>query len=82
MNYICAFYISGDAYAKLVAQKSKGMPLISFSLAKLENSAASEAMANLSLELFKSYKNMQNLFIKGCILSLIIKVVIYFSCFI
>ncbi|XP_034690879.1 uncharacterized protein LOC117918379 isoform X2 [Vitis riparia] len=54
----------GAAYAKLVAQKSKGMPLISFSLAKLANSAASEAMMNLSLELFKSYRNMQNLFIK------------------
>ncbi|CAL5323967.1 unnamed protein product [Camellia sinensis] len=38
------------AYAKLVAQKSKGMPLISISLAKLVDAAASEVMANLSLE--------------------------------
>ncbi|KAL6338822.1 hypothetical protein AAG906_023972 [Vitis piasezkii] len=72
----------GAAYAKLVAQKSKGMPLICFSLAKLENSAASEAMMNLSLELFKSYKNMQNLFIKGCVLFFKDEVVISFSCFI
>ncbi|THG02128.1 hypothetical protein TEA_020160 [Camellia sinensis var. sinensis] len=40
----------GAAYAKLVAQKSKGMPLISISLAKLVDAAASEVMANLSLE--------------------------------
>ncbi|CAL5365612.1 unnamed protein product [Camellia sinensis] len=38
------------AYAKLVAQKSKGMPLISISLAKLVDANASEVMANLSLE--------------------------------
>lgn len=49
----------GAAYAKLVAQKSKGMPLISISLTKLVDSAASEAMANLSLELFKAFKNVR-----------------------
>lgn len=49
----------GAAHAKLVAQKSKGMPLISISLTKLVGSAASEVMANLSLELFKAFKNEQ-----------------------
>ncbi|XP_038997712.1 uncharacterized protein LOC120122661 isoform X2 [Hibiscus syriacus] len=50
--------------AKLVAQKSKGMPRISFSLTKLTASAASDAMANLSLELFKAFKGLQHLFIQ------------------
>ncbi|XP_022750926.1 uncharacterized protein LOC111299755 isoform X2 [Durio zibethinus] len=50
--------------AKLVAQKSKGMPRISFSLTKLTGSAASDAMANLSLELFKAYKGLQYLFMQ------------------
>ncbi|KAK9291815.1 hypothetical protein L1049_019765 [Liquidambar formosana] len=54
----------GVAYAKLVAQKLKGMPLISISLVKLVDSAASEAIANLSLELFKAFKSMQSLFVK------------------
>ncbi|XVF17004.1 hypothetical protein REPUB_Repub10bG0079600 [Reevesia pubescens] len=50
--------------AKLVAQKSKGMPRISFSLTKLTGSAASDAMANLSLELFKAFKGLQHLFMQ------------------
>ncbi|EOX92588.1 hypothetical protein QUC31_003717 [Theobroma cacao] len=50
--------------AKLVAQKSKGMPRISFSLTKLTGSAAPDAMASLSLELFKAYKGVQSLFMK------------------
>ncbi|XP_021274375.1 uncharacterized protein LOC110409378 isoform X2 [Herrania umbratica] len=50
--------------AKLVAQKSKGMPRISFSLTKLTGSAATDAMANLSLELFKAYKGLQSLFMQ------------------
>lgn len=50
----------GAAYAKLVGQKLKGMPLISIPLTKLVDAAASEAMANLSLELFKAFKNMQH----------------------
>uniref|UniRef100_A0A5B7AAH3 Uncharacterized protein n=1 Tax=Davidia involucrata TaxID=16924 RepID=A0A5B7AAH3_DAVIN len=51
------------AYAKLIAQKSKGMPRISISLHKLVDGAASEAMANLSLELYKAFKSMHNLLI-------------------
>ncbi|KAA8547020.1 hypothetical protein F0562_003449 [Nyssa sinensis] len=55
---------NGAAYAKLIAQKSKGMPLISVSLAKLVDIAASEAMANLSLELYKAFKCTHNLLIQ------------------
>ncbi|XWS44693.1 hypothetical protein CRYUN_Cryun15aG0069600 [Craigia yunnanensis] len=54
--------------AKLIAQKSKGMPRISFSLTKLTGSAASDAMANLSLQLFKAFKGLQYLFMQGPIL--------------
>ncbi|KAK7852479.1 hypothetical protein CFP56_038824, partial [Quercus suber] len=52
--------VTGAAYAKLVGQKLKGMPLISIPLTKLVDGAASEAMANLSLELFKAFKNMRH----------------------
>ncbi|XP_077212675.1 U2 small nuclear ribonucleoprotein auxiliary factor-like protein [Tasmannia lanceolata] len=51
---------SGATYAKLVAHKSKGMPLISLSLDKLVNSSANDAMAYLSLELFKAFKSKHN----------------------
>ncbi|XP_057492767.1 uncharacterized protein LOC130778262 [Actinidia eriantha] len=55
--------LEGAAYAKLVAQKSKGMPLISISLAGLADAAAKEAIANLSLGLYKAFKNMHSLLI-------------------
>ncbi|XP_074268520.1 uncharacterized protein LOC141591920 [Silene latifolia] len=48
--------------AKLVARKSKGMPLLTISLSKLDHSAASEAMANMSLELFKAYNILKDPF--------------------
>ena len=64
----CGFCISGAAYAKLVAQKSKGMPLISISLAGLADAAAKEAVANLSLGLYKAFKNLHSLLINGCCL--------------
>ncbi|KAK9670593.1 hypothetical protein RND81_13G211600 [Saponaria officinalis] len=51
--------LSGAVSAKLVARKSKGLPLLSVSLSKLVDSAASEAMANMSLELFKAYNVLQ-----------------------
>ncbi|KAK8333087.1 hypothetical protein V6Z12_A10G181400 [Gossypium hirsutum] len=50
--------------AKLVAQKSKGMPRISFSLTKITGAAASDAVANLSQELFKAFKGLQYLFME------------------
>lgn len=56
------------ASARLVAQKSKGMPLISISLTRLKGSVASKAMENLSLQLFKDFKSMQQLLINGNIL--------------
>uniref|UniRef100_A0A7N0TT30 Uncharacterized protein n=1 Tax=Kalanchoe fedtschenkoi TaxID=63787 RepID=A0A7N0TT30_KALFE len=49
----------GSISAKLVAQKSKGMPLISITLSKLLDADAVEAIANFSLELFKAYKCMK-----------------------
>lgn len=54
---------NGAKFAKLVARKSKGLPLISISLSKLSNPAASEAMASLSLELFKAYTVLHDSFI-------------------
>ena len=52
----------GAASAKLVAQKSKGMPKISFALTKLVGSAATEAIANLSLQLFKEFKSINEFY--------------------
>lgn len=52
--------LGGASWAKLVSQKAKGMPRILFSLDKLVDGAAGEAMANLSLELYSEFKNMQN----------------------
>lgn len=54
----------GAASAKLVAQKTKGMPRISISLSKLVGSASTEANANLSLGLFKAFKSTENLLIR------------------
>lgn len=65
---VSAFCILGAVHAKLVAQKSKGMPRISISLTKLVDSAANEAMANLSLELFKAFKNVRYSLVEGCVL--------------
>lgn len=52
--------LDGVSRANLVAQKSKGMPRISFSVAKLVDSVGSEAIANLSLELFKVFQRLQS----------------------
>lgn len=54
----------GCAHAKLVAQKSKGMPRISISLTKLVGTAASEAIANLSLQLFGEFKNLHESYVE------------------
>lgn len=54
--------VGGAAHAKLVAQKAKGMPRIAISLSKLVDTAATDAMANLSLELYKTFTNVHNLF--------------------
>ncbi|CAN6821713.1 unnamed protein product [Brassica oleracea] len=47
--------------ARLVSQKAKGMPRIVVTLTKMAESSASEAMATLSLELFRSFKRKQHL---------------------
>lgn len=54
----------GPAYAKLVAQKSKGLPRISISLDKLVGGAANEAMGNVSLELYRALKTNHELLAK------------------
>ncbi|KAJ4967075.1 hypothetical protein NE237_018924 [Protea cynaroides] len=50
--------------AKFVAQKSKGMPVISIALVRLVNSSASDAMANLSIGLFTAFQREHNLVVK------------------
>lgn len=73
--------ISGCAHAKLVAQKSKGMPRISISLTKLVGTAASEAIANLSLQLFGEFKNLHESYVEGCPLNILQqKAAFSFSC--
>ncbi|KAH6810316.1 hypothetical protein C2S51_024078 [Perilla frutescens var. frutescens] len=52
--------LGGASWAKLISQKAKGMPRILFSLDKLVDGAAGEAMANLSLELYKEFKDIQS----------------------
>ncbi|XP_068643703.1 uncharacterized protein [Aristolochia californica] len=54
----------GPANAKLVAHKSKGMPLISVSLNRLVESSAGDAMANLSNQLFKVFKDKKSQFVR------------------
>ncbi|OIW17819.1 hypothetical protein TanjilG_02447 [Lupinus angustifolius] len=49
----------GVSNAKLIAQKSKGMPVITIPLIKLLDSTANEAMSNLSLRLFKEYQSIK-----------------------
>lgn len=51
------------AYSKLVAKKANGMPLISFKLNKLEDANAKEAMANISLKLYGTHKDLRHLFL-------------------
>jgi hypothetical protein len=46
----------GATSAKIIAQKSKGMPRISISLEKLADPLASDAMGNISVELLKAFK--------------------------
>ncbi|KAL9662490.1 hypothetical protein QQ045_027323 [Rhodiola kirilowii] len=50
---------NGSISAKLVAQKSKGMPLISVTLSKLLDNDAAAAIAKFSVELFEAYKCMK-----------------------
>ncbi|KFK28091.1 hypothetical protein AALP_AA8G471100 [Arabis alpina] len=52
---------NGVETARLVSQKAKGMPRIIVSLTKMVDSSASEAMANLSLELFRAFKSKKHL---------------------
>ncbi|CAA0839470.1 Unknown protein [Striga hermonthica] len=60
----CSSKSGGVESAKLVAQKVKGMPRVSFSLSKLGNGASGEAMACIALELYKEYKDVKSLLIE------------------
>ncbi|XP_010546330.1 PREDICTED: uncharacterized protein LOC104818429 [Tarenaya hassleriana] len=51
--------LAGGETAHLVSQKAKGMPRIVIPLKKMAGSSACEAMANLSLEVFRAFKIMQ-----------------------
>ncbi|XP_047330472.1 uncharacterized protein LOC124934048 [Impatiens glandulifera] len=51
------------AYAKLIAKKANGMPLISFKLNKLGDVNAKEVMANISLKLYGTHNNLRHLFL-------------------
>lgn len=53
------FVTLGASQAKLISQKAKGMPRILLALHKLINSAASEEMAILSLELYNGFKDTE-----------------------
>lgn len=53
--------VLGVETARLVSQKAKGMPRIIVPLTKMVDSSASEAMANLSLELFRAFKSKMHL---------------------
>ncbi|KAD3640161.1 hypothetical protein E3N88_29384 [Mikania micrantha] len=55
---------SGPESARLIAQKSKGMPRVSVSLRRLVGTAANEAMARLSLDMYRSYKSNHRLLVK------------------
>ncbi|CAH2043587.1 unnamed protein product, partial [Thlaspi arvense] len=52
---------SGVATGRLVSQKAKGMPRIMIPVTKMVDTSASEAMANLSFELFRAFKSKQHL---------------------
>ncbi|KAL8132991.1 uncharacterized protein LOC141712325 isoform X2 [Apium graveolens] len=54
----------GPAYAKLIAQKSKGLPKITFSLHKLKAAAATVARRNVSFTLFGAFETCQSLLVK------------------
>ena len=48
--------ILGATSAKVIAQKSKGMPRISLSLEKLEGTSADDVMGLISVDLLKAFK--------------------------
>uniref|UniRef100_A0A1J3K4A1 Uncharacterized protein n=1 Tax=Noccaea caerulescens TaxID=107243 RepID=A0A1J3K4A1_NOCCA len=52
---------NGVETARLVSQKTKGMPRVIIPLTKMVDSSSNEAMANLSLALFRAFKSQQHL---------------------
>ncbi|KAI3844073.1 hypothetical protein MKW92_043902 [Papaver armeniacum] len=54
----------GASVAKLIAHKSKGMPLITISLVRLMKSSDNDAMANLCFELYEAFKRNHQLVVR------------------
>lgn len=63
--FVMRLVFLGPESARLIAQKSKGMPRISVPLRRLIGDAANEAMARLSLDIYKSYKTNHKLLLEG-----------------
>ncbi|PIA47526.1 hypothetical protein AQUCO_01400280v1 [Aquilegia coerulea] len=54
----------GAKYAKLVAYKTKGMPIITINLDRLVDSCVTDATAYLSWQVFNAFKSRQELVVK------------------
>ncbi|KAH9327673.1 hypothetical protein KI387_007851, partial [Taxus chinensis] len=59
----------GATSAKVTAQKSKGMPRVSIYLEKLADPSASDAMGNISVEIFRAFKQKSDALVavEGCL---------------
>ncbi|KAL5704468.1 hypothetical protein ACHQM5_022894 [Ranunculus cassubicifolius] len=55
---------SGAKFAKLLAQKSKGMPIVTIYLDRLTNSCASDAITNVCWEIFKAFETGKEIAVK------------------
>lgn len=60
-----AWSILGVTDAKLVAHKSKAMPVVSISLKRLLDETATDVVADLTFGLFRAFKNKKNEVIGG-----------------
>ncbi|KAK8928488.1 hypothetical protein KSP39_PZI017403 [Platanthera zijinensis] len=56
--------VAGVAHANLVVRKSKGLPRISLPLNRLVNLSSKDATANISVALFKAFKNKHDDIVK------------------
>ncbi|KAF9626267.1 hypothetical protein IFM89_031780 [Coptis chinensis] len=59
----------GAKFAKLIAHKTKGTPVITISLDRLMNSSANDAVAIISWQIFKASRSRHDLLVKGMRLS-------------
>ncbi|KAF9611152.1 hypothetical protein IFM89_027238 [Coptis chinensis] len=56
----------GAKFAKLIAHKTKGTPVITISLDRLMNSSANDAVAIISWQIFEASRSRHDLLVKGC----------------